>query len=76
MAIWAVKFCVDGSVEADTQEEAEEIVSASIDMMMDIKVDGYTIDDPEECFDDELYMRNVIYVSHEFLFGDEDSKAD
>lgn len=53
MAKWAVRFSVDGVVEADTQEEAEEAIRDAIEMMTELEWDGYSIEDPELICDED-----------------------
>lgn len=49
---YLVKFKVDAIVEADTPEEAEDIVAGEIQMMTELDWDSYTIDDPIDVSDD------------------------
>lgn len=60
MGKWAVKFNVEGVVDAETQEEAEEAVRDAIEMMTEVEWDSYSVDDPYECDDDLCAAGDVL----------------
>ena len=51
---YLVRYSVDAIVEADSIDEAEDIVRGEIEMCSEYEWESYTIDDPVELDDDSF----------------------